>query len=611
MAFSPMFPAQSRKCPPSLYACAKKASNNILVWYINSDRCNDEKDIRKVRKYTRQTLPAVILTDLLDSIIPNPDDKWRFPCAGTVDRLRCRIHEECKIVHQKLDQVIKVMFSEDISHLSFNLKTINIEIYHSVVSTLIGVMTKLPSRPFPLLRNLSICGGSALSDNIVTLIEELCEVLKDFTSNLESLHLPVASNIALRSVSDIKKLRSFRSDRTKAFNKRGLYHLCHPESHSRDGLKVLHLGVFKHAHFEKQDVADFIKCMSGLTEFSMLDSQRALVRLDGSSKPGDKVLSYSVFKRAIRVTEESSSDHPTVDGVLNTNLREMFVVDRSLKPHYILESAPKLHRLRIDWQQELCFPPFNRFKVNWFSDMILGQSWAILASRLTSLDITFPASHTINSYSLPLTDFTNLMQNLANLDQLRLEGAGQGGPIPLIPILRYCPKLSELKLSKCPVHVPEDYEVVDDHYVSRTLKRFYFLGEMSSLLVHDFMMRGISRYMPTLTELEVQPQTVLGYRGLKPEQILELSRLQYLERLSIPLSIRECIMNLPHIIFVLREFPSLRFLTLSWGMLCDSYDISSGKISYMMQWLLNALEAENANIHLQLSYEHHPHEFRS
>ena len=26
------------------------------------------------------------------------------------------------------------------------------------------------------------------------------------------------------------------------------------------------------------------------------------------------------------------------------------VIDRSLKPHYILESACKLHRLTIDWQ---------------------------------------------------------------------------------------------------------------------------------------------------------------------------------------------------------------------------------------------------------------------
>ena len=44
-------------------------------------------------------------------------------------------------------------------------------------------------------------------------------------------------------------------------------------------------------------------------------------------------------------------------------------------------------------------------------------------------------------------------------------------------------------------------------------------------------------------------------------------------------------------------------------MWCDSYDISKGKISYMMDWLFNALGAENANIHLQLSYKQHPQEY--
>jgi hypothetical protein len=36
--------------------------------------------------------------------------------------------------------------------------------------------------------------------------------------------------------------------------------------------------------------------------------------------------------------------------LLATRLVEMMVVDRSLKPHYILESAACLHRLTIDWQ---------------------------------------------------------------------------------------------------------------------------------------------------------------------------------------------------------------------------------------------------------------------
>lgn len=605
---APMFPSRARKCPSSLYSCSKKVANKLLVDFMKSPLCEREQSVRKIRKYIRQSLPAVILTDMLNSLVPSPSDKWKFPCAGTQDRLHCRMHPECELVYTKLDRVIRVLFSEDISQLSINLKTVNIDLYQHVMASLTGVMTKLPSRPFPLLTSLVVCGGSIHSDDIINRIEELCEVLKDHAGNIENLHLPVASNIALRSVSDIKNIRTLRSDRTKAFNKRGLYHLCHPESHSREGLRVLHLGVFKHTHFEKQDVAEFLKCMKNLTEFSLLDSGRALVRLDGSCTPGDKVLTYSVFKRAMREVEQGAGGQ-IGPHLLATNMREMVVVDRSLKPHYILESASLLHRLTMDWQQELCVPPFNRFKQTWFTDMLKGMSWAMLSKRLTRLDITFPATYSINSYSLPLEDYTRLMQNLGNLEELRLVGAGQGGPIPLIPTLQYCPKLRDLVLEKCPVHVPDNYEVVDPMFISHTLKRFYYLGEMSSLLVHDFMMRGISHYMPALKELEIQPQTVMGYGGLRPDQVMELSSLQHLEKLSIPLSIRECIMNLPQIIFVLREFPSLRYLTLSWGMWCDSYDISKGKISYMMDWLFNALGAENANIHLQLSYKQHPQEY--
>ena len=61
---------------------------------------------------------------------------------------------------------------------------------------------------------------------------------------------------------------------------------------------------------------------------------------------------------------------------------------------------------------------------------------------------------------------------------------------------------------------------------------------------------------------EVQPQAVLGYGGLTPDQVQELSRLNQLEKLSVPLSIRECIMNLPQIIFVLRYSILLTILLL-------------------------------------------------
>ena len=58
-------------------------------------------------------------------------------------------------------------------------------------------------------------------------------------------------------------------------------------------------------------------------------------------------------------------------------------------------------------------------------------------------------------------------------------------------------------LSREAMDIPDNYEVIDPSYVSTSLTRFSYLGEMSSLLVHNFMMRGIAHYMPSLIELEV------------------------------------------------------------------------------------------------------------
>ena len=394
-----------------------------------------------------------------------------------------------------------MLFSEDITKMRFNLKTVMIDSYPQVISSLERELARKGSS-FPLLQSLVISGGSVHSDSLVSDIKELTRTLSRACPNLENLHLPVTSNSVLYYIS-WTRIKAFKSDRTKSLDREGLYHLCKPGRKSREHLQVLHLGVFVHAHFEKQDVAKFVKQMTTLREFSLLDKDRALLRLEAKNIPGDKVLTYSTFKLAIRDSEER----------LVTGLTSMTVVDRSLKPFYLLESAPLLTRLGLDWQQELSFPPFNRFSPDWFSTMLrTDPSWVLLAERLTHLDLTFPSAHSINSYSLPLEDFTKLMESLSNLQELRLEGAGQGGPIPLIAILNYCPRLKVLTLDNTPVHVPDNYESVDQRFVSSSIRRFSFLGEMSSLLVHNYMTTGIALYMPHLEELEVRERG--SHRGI-------------------------------------------------------------------------------------------------
>ena len=374
-----------------------------------------------------------------------------------------------------------MLFSEDITRMKFNLKTVMIKSYGQVINSLERELSRKAS-DFPLLQSLVISGGSVHTDSLVSDIKELTRTLSQSCPNLENLHLPVTSNSVLNYISRTR-IKALKSDRTKSLDREGLYLLCKPGRKSRKHLQVLHLGVFVHARFEKQDVAKFVKQMKTLREFSLLDKGRALLRLEAESIPGDKVLTYSTFKLAIRDSQER----------LMTALTEMTVVDRSLKPFYLLESAPLLTRLSLDWQQELSFPPFNRFSPDWFSRMLrTDQSWVLLAKRLTHLDVTFPAAHSINSYSLPLEDFTKLMESLSNLEELRLEGAGQGGPIPLIAILNYCPQLKDLTLDNTPVHVPDNYEIVDQRCVSSSMRRFSYLGKMSSLLVHNYMMTGMN-----------------------------------------------------------------------------------------------------------------------
>ncbi len=56
------------------------------------------------------------------------------------------------------------------------------------------------------------------------------------------------------------------------------------------------------------------------------------------------------------------------------------------------------------------------------------------------------------------------------------------------------------------------------------------------------------------------------FEGYPLERLFELSPLADLVRLSLPLSLNSCIMNMPEVVLILTEFKSLRSLVLSWGM---------------------------------------------
>ncbi len=93
---------------------------------------------------------------------------------------------------------------------------------------------------------------------LILQMPDLCSALVASAPNLSVLHLPVVTNEALRHVSDLPHLVSLSADRTRHFNRRGLWHLCHPMSKAKITLRKLHLGVFKHHHFNKLDASKWV-----------------------------------------------------------------------------------------------------------------------------------------------------------------------------------------------------------------------------------------------------------------------------------------------------------------------------------------------------------------
>ncbi len=304
-------------------------------------------------------------------------------------------------------------------------------------------------------------------------------------------------------------------------------------------MERLHFGVFKHHHFNKIDCSKFLACMKALKSFSFRDEERQLIQVGNiyPSQTGDKVLAYSVLKLAIVDSErreaacpgcmreacrrqkeerEARGEAHVEHERFKTTLAEIKVVDRSLKPEYLLEACPDLSGLYLDWQEEQALPPFNRYLPNWFSEMLRSPRWNELCSKLTNLEIVFPSAHTPNSYSLTLGDLGRLLSKAVNLKRLKLVGAGRESPVPLIQILRDCPNLVELHLEKTSIHVPDNYEVIHKQCVNSRVRVFRFLGDMTSLLMNEYLTRGVAHYMPGLRELEVQPESAVRLGHVVP-----------------------------------------------------------------------------------------------
>merc|ERR1712141_625757 len=235
--------------------------------------------------------------------------------------------------------------------------------------TLYTLATMMKNCKLSNVVELMITGCHTGINVYLPLFEDICYYVKKNAPYMQKLHLPIASNDCLKSTSKMPRLCSLTVERSQHLNHKGLTYLCDRNSCSRFGLKICHIGVFKHHAFNKLDVTKFLEKMTNLSSFSLMDEHRALVN---EELIGAKVFTYSAVKlaltRSVFLNSKSRSSHHDLvqqknDEVISQNfqcaLKELKIVDRQLKPQYILETCPDLQSLYIDWQEELSEVPFE------------------------------------------------------------------------------------------------------------------------------------------------------------------------------------------------------------------------------------------------------------
>ena len=562
----------------------------------------DENEFRKtspaISKYVAAALPPQMRSRLLAQLIPVPSSSsgtWTFACLSSKERLKCKLHDECMFCYKHCDQLLKLMFNGDMPQLRIDMRRIDPSSYRLVISR---INKKLHEAEYVRLSELSLSGGTTHTDPFLLSVEKLAYSLRKRAGMLQSLHLPIGSNEILLECSKMPGLVRLVLDRTKHMDNRGLRYLSNSHSHTRKNLRICHIGVFKHKGFSKVDVCKFLVKMSSLTEFSLMDEERILVKDHPAGEEGSgglmgaKVFAYSALKVAVVDSAFRLQEN------FVCQLKALKVVDKVLKPDYLLQCCPNLTRLYIDWQDELSEAPFEDYDSSWFNSLLKNPDWKQLMGSLTHLQIAFPTSL---EFVFTWTDFNNFVNSIGRLQCLELKGClNANQPLPLLYILKNGPELKKLCFEKCAVYLP--YAMEDDGFQHKTLETLHMKGNTVSLIYHDYTTDSIAHFMPNLNELILTPASVSSCTGFPLLQIRKLNTMTSLERLCLPMSLSDCLSNMPQVVYILREFPVLRVLVVAWG-ICVDYNPS--RLLRLHYWLENTLRAENANIHLELCYDVH------
>lgn len=581
---------KQRRSIPSLYDLSKKS---VKSWITRSIQTPSTKFVARARKLLRKSTFPLIRQQLLQELLPF-ENAWQFGCLQSKKRCRCKLHSECVLMYSYTSKVLKFLFGADIQSFKMDLKKIG---PHNREESIRTLTKAIKMSNYSRLKELLLPGGSsAMMDEYLGLMEDLCYFLKERAPYLTKLQIPVGSNVICSQVAMLPELQYLVMDRTKHFTFKGLVALSDSKAFTMFNLRVLHLGIFKHHLFNKTEVSTFLSKMVNLTAFSLMDENRGLVEADNSLPLGAKIMTYSALKLAI-------TNHTFRDGKAEPfvcNLQEMKVVDRCLNPDYLLQACPNLTKLTIDWQHELTQPPFEHFPSQWFSQLILKPDWRQLVGSLTELSITFPATYSSEGYSCPSTDFLHFLQSTNNLKSLTMKGMINTGHVSILDFLYHCTNLEELVLDKCSVFLPHpnDYPTFPPHL---RLKKLQISDKTSAFLASTHGITNcIIKFMPNLVELVLRPEEGHAGPGLVLDDLRQFAALKYLQRLEAPVSTDDSISNMPEFVFVLREFASLRFLTVSWSKAPP--EVQFGRQKRLVEWLDNALLADNANIHVQISH---------
>jgi len=585
------FPPGQRRRIPSLGDLSKQA---VKSWISKSldERSNLVLDIGKVRRYIRKATMPLIREQLLSEMLPF-DNHWKFGCLHTKKRIQCKAHEECIVQFNHCSRLIKFLFSPDMETLKINLRKVSPNNFDETFRAIIRI---IKMSDYCRLKEFCLIEGGVQVDEYLPFVEELCYFLKQRANKLVKLHLPVASNSCLTTISAMPSLQCLVIERTRHLNYDGLLKLCDDKSSTKYLLQVLHIGIFKHHKFNKAHVADFLSRMADLKTCSFFDEQRALI--SNEIAVGAKIMTYSALKLAIINSDLKLRKKESFLSAFT----ELKVVDRALNPDYVLQTCPNLKKLIIDWQEELSQAPFQNYNRLWFHEMIATPDWNQLIMNLTSLNITFPAAYSPNTgYSCPPRDFLKLIVASKNLVCLSLRGLINENHVSILDFLHCCKKLQELTLDKCSVHFPHPDGLNLNFQPHKVMKKLHVINKNSPFLSSRYMTLSIARLIPNLEELVLRPEP--SYVGFTLNTIKTLSLMPKLERLEVPVSTDDSVNNMPSFVYVLREFPALRFLTLVWG--ASPPEINHHRTHRMVKWLENVLQADNANIYVQSCHELH------